>query len=58
MSLLCVPWAPRSLAGLLLEHNIGDVSILVFAQAWLLKGVGSDAYDPAVPQFSSPSFFI
>lgn len=58
VSLLCMPWSPRSLAGLLLEYNIGDVSILVFGQAWLLKGIGSDVYDPPVAHFSSPSVFI
>lgn len=58
MSLLCTPRAPRPLAGLLLEDNIGDVSTLVFAETWLLKGIGSDAYDPAVAQFSSPGGFI
>lgn len=58
VSLLCTPWVPRSLSGLLLEHNIGDVSISVFAQAWLVKGVGSNAYDPAVAQFASSGGFI
>ena len=45
-------WVHGSLAGLLLEHNTGDILLIVFAQAQLLEGSASDACDPAVAQFS------
>lgn len=58
MSLHWMPWGPSFSAGLLPEHRIWDTSILVFAQVWLLKIIGSNVYDPAVALFSSPTDFI